>query len=45
MGDRVLPRTIARTLSEKELADLLAFLRSIDDDTPTTFSDTDGFLD
>ena len=40
----VAPATIASTLSAGELADLLAYVRSIDDDTPTLPNLTDLFI-
>jgi len=41
LGDA--PATIASTLNAQELADLLAFVRSIDDATPTMPNATDAF--
>ena len=38
------PATIASSLSAQELADLLAFVRSIDDDTATMPNATDLFI-
>jgi len=38
------PATIASTLSAQDLADVLAFVRSIDDDTPTLPNLTDLFI-
>jgi DNA-binding beta-propeller fold protein YncE len=38
------PATIASTLTAQELADVLAFVRSIDDDTPTLPNLTDLFI-
>jgi len=37
-------QTIEKTLSPQELADLLAFVGSIDDQTTKVESDTDRFL-
>ena len=42
LGDA--PATIASTLSAKDLEDLLAFVRSIDDATPTMPNATDAFI-
>ena len=42
LGDA--PATIASTLSATDLADLLAFVRSIDDATPTMPNATDAFI-
>ncbi len=42
LGDA--PATIASTLSAQELSDLLAFVRSIDDDTATLPNATDLFI-
>ncbi|HYJ42583.1 MAG TPA: hypothetical protein VEW08_17460 [Steroidobacteraceae bacterium] len=42
LGDA--PATIASTLPAQDLADLLAFVRSIDDDTPTMPNSTDLFI-
>ena len=38
------PATIASTLTAQQLADLLAFVRSIDDQTPTMPNATDAFI-
>jgi YVTN family beta-propeller protein len=42
LGDA--PATIASTLSTQDLTDLLAFVRSIDDQTPTMPNATDAFI-
>ena len=42
LGDA--PATIASTLTAQQLADLLAFVRSIDDATPTMPNATDAFI-
>jgi DNA-binding beta-propeller fold protein YncE/cytochrome c553 len=43
-GLGVAPATIATSLSAQDLADLLAFVRSIDDATPTMPNATDAFI-